>query len=135
MALRAPGTDSRDTGPMETRYIRFTSTNRAGGGSLRTGPGGTVAKVLAVVAGAMVLIAAVFVSAVVFSAMLVVGAVGGGWFWWKTRDVRKRFRERMAQAREAAARGPHREAADSSVVLDGDFIREATPEAETRGSR
>jgi hypothetical protein len=94
------------------------------GGLLRSGPLG---RALAIVAGGVVLLAGLFVSAVVFSVLLVVGIVAGGWFWWKTRALRKQLGERMAQMQrmQAGARpgGPGPEA--PADVLDGDFIREA----------
>ena len=70
-----------------TTRIPYSSTRPGGmGGLLRSGPLG---RALAIVAGGMVLVAGLFVSAVVFSVLLVVGVVAGGWFWWKTRDLRK----------------------------------------------
>ncbi len=106
--------------------VRIThSSGRPGGsGLLRTGPLG---RALAFAAGGVVLLAGLFVSAVVFSVLLVVGVGVAGWFWWKTRGLRKQLRERMAQmqrAQSGAAAGPA-SAPSSGDVLDGDFIREA----------
>ena len=94
------------------------------GAALRSGPLG---RALAVVAGGVILVAGLFVSAVVFSVLLVVGVAAGGWFWWKTRELRRQLRERMAQVqRMQAARAPAGPAGEpAGEVLDGDFIREA----------
>jgi hypothetical protein len=79
----------------------------------------------------MMLVAGLFVSAVVFSVLLVAGVVAGGWFWWKTRDLRRQLGERMAQMQQMQAGRQSRGApADSSHpshpsdVIDGDYIRE-----------
>jgi hypothetical protein len=117
---------------MPIQRIRFFSTESTRpGGSLRTGAGGMVGRALALIVGGVVLVAALFVSAVVFSLMLVAGAAVGGIFWWKTRGVRRRLRERMAQMQRTRAGGTPGEAADPSKVLEGDFIRES----DGRGSR
>jgi len=100
------------------------------GGLLRPGPAALLGRALAVVAGGVILLAGLFVSALVFSVLLVVGAVAGGWLWWKTRDLRRDLGERLAQMQRAqrpgssgdAPQGPR--AGSSSQVLDGDFIRE-----------
>lgn len=91
-------------------------------GSSLTGPLG---RALAFVAAGVVLIAGLFVSAIVFSVLLVVGTVAGGWFWWKTRDLRKQVGERMAQMQrmQAARRGAAAPQPPADVI-DGDFIRE-----------
>lgn len=111
-------------------------------GALRARAAGPIGRALAVLVGAVMLVSALFVSAIVFSVLLVVGAVAGGWFWWKTRGLRREIRERLAQMQEAqsasgsagSATGaeafPHafrsspgrgRAGAD---VIDGDFIRD-----------
>ena len=85
-----------------------------------------VGRALALVVGGVVVVAALFVSAVVFSLLLVGGAAVGGLFWWKTRAVRKRLRERMAQMQRRPADGRPGQSADAaSRVLEGDFIRES----------
>ena len=102
------------------------------------GPVGVLGRVLALAAGGAVILAGLFVSALVFSVLLVVGVVAGGWFWWKTRDLRRSLGERMAQMQRMQAGMPAGEAsahpADAGPgsqrpgapgeVLDGDFIRE-----------
>jgi uncharacterized iron-regulated membrane protein len=49
---------------------------------------------LALAAGAVLLIAAFRVSVVVFAIALAGAIVIGGYLWWKTRELRRRMRER-----------------------------------------
>jgi len=137
---------------MNDRYprIRFSASGPAPAGlgdlfgSLRARAAGPIGRALAVVAGGLVLVAALFVSAIVFSVLLVAGAIAGGWFWWKTRGLRREIRERLARMQQAqAGRGPDDgtpwgrvdrragapAAAAKGDVLDGDFIRDAEPPA------
>ena len=105
-------------------------------GALRSVPGGLLGRALAVVAGGLLLVAGLFVSAVVFSVLLVAGIAVGGWFWWKTRDFRRELAARVAQMQQMQT-GPRPGMAERSspgVVLDGDFIRESVrPEESDRG--
>jgi len=113
---------------MNPRIDYSSSPRGRSGGLLNAGP---FSKALAIVAGGMMLVAGLFVSAVVFSVLLVAGVVAGGWFWWKTRDLRKQLGERMAQMQQMQA-GRHATGAsadssdpsDPSDVIDGDYIRE-----------
>lgn len=100
----------------------------------RNGLPGPVARVLGIVAGTVVAICALFVSVVAFAAVLVVGAVAGGWLWWKTRDVRRQLRGEMERMQKAMERGtpfgpgsplnPGGRTGQGDVI-EGDFIREA----------
>ena len=54
-------------------------------------------------------------SVVVFAVVLTVGAAVWGWFWWKTRNLRK-------QMREAQANQPGRP--QDGLVIEGEVIRE-----------
>src|SRR5688500_18176425 len=136
------------TGPMNYRHtrIRYSASGSASGspsdrdglfGSLRARAAGPIGRVLAVVAGSLVLVAALFVSAIVFSVLLVVGAVAGGWFWWKTRGLRREIRERLAQMQQmqsgqgpgvpagwAPSPRPAEARRRTDDIIDGDFVRE-----------
>ena len=114
---------------------------------LRARAAGPIGRALALVAGGLVLVAALFVSAVVFSVLLVAGAIAGGWLWWKTRGLRREIRERLAQMQQmqagegtspqaspgafgfpSAADGARMRAGPAAgEVIDGDFIRESEP--------
>ncbi len=92
-----------------------------------------LARVFAFAAGAVVLVAALFFSVIVFAVLLVVGLVAGAWLWWQTREVRGVMREQMEQARRAQ-REQSRPApgaqpgSESGEVIEGDFIREIDEE-------
>jgi uncharacterized membrane protein YciS (DUF1049 family) len=110
--------------------------------ALRARAAGPIGRALAVIVGGIMLISALFVSAIVFSVLLVVGAVAGGWFWWKTRGLRREIRERLAQMQQAqSASGSAGSTTDAQAspqsfrsspghgragadVIDGDFIRD-----------
>lgn len=116
------------------RSLRFSTSSPSGAGPLQR-PLGLLGRALAIAAGGAILLAGLFVSALVFSVLLVVGAVAGGWFWWKTRDLRKDLRERMEQMQRsrgmgvdgaspaAGPGGPSRPGAPGNVI-DGDYIQE-----------
>ena len=55
---------------------------------------GVLGRLLALAAGAVLLIAAFMVSVVVFAIALAGAIVIGGYLWWKTRELRRRMRER-----------------------------------------
>lgn len=99
-------------------------------------PGGLLGRALAIAAAGLFLVAGLFISAVVFSVMLVAGLIGGGWLWWKSRHLRRDLRERIAQmqATHAERRPPAGQAPGrSGDVLEGDFIQEADPPRESPG--
>ena len=107
---------------MNTRYDnpRLRYSGDRGRGFLPAGASGLFGRALAIAAGGLVLIAGLFVSAVVFSVMLVVGLAAGGWLWWKTRHVRRDLRERLAEMQRMQAG----ERAPNADVIDGDYIRD-----------
>ncbi|MBL8540572.1 MAG: hypothetical protein JNK68_09385 [Betaproteobacteria bacterium] len=69
---------------------------------------GVFARLAAFAIGAMLLAAALMVSAVVFAIALAAAVVLGAYFWWKTRALRRRMRERPP--------GGH--------VIEGEVVRE-----------
>ena len=107
-------------------------------GTPRAAMPGPLGRVLGVVAGTILAVCALFVSVVAFAAVLVVGAVAGGWFWWKTRDIRRQLRSEMARMQESLQRGQpfepgspfdrstrEQRSSGDGEVIEGDFIREA----------
>ncbi len=89
--------------------------------------GGPVTKFLAAIAGVLVVIAALFLSVFVFAGLLATGVIAGGWFWWRTRRLRRQFRDSIdAATREAVRQAAQRDGSSSNrqgTVIEGDFIR------------
>lgn len=55
---------------------------------------GLLQKLIALLVGAVLLILGFMFSVVVLAVVAVLGAIGFGYFWWKTRALRKAMRER-----------------------------------------
>lgn len=86
---------------MQKKYISYSSSNRPS--LLRK----AVTLVGMIALGAV----ALMFSAALLTVTLIVAVFGGIYLWWKTREVRKQFREmqaRMQQMHEAAARAGER---------------------------
>ncbi len=66
-------------------------------------PQSPLARALAAVVGAVLLVGAFMVGIVAFLVMLGVGLVGGAWFWFRTRHLRRAMREGQAAGRESPA--------------------------------
>lgn len=73
---------------------------RQSGATMRPGPPSVLAKVLAVVVGAALLVVGLAVSLVLFAMVLGAGIVIGGFVWWKMRDMRKQLREQAMRAQQ-----------------------------------
>lgn len=65
---------------------------------LNSPPRSPLARFAAAVVGAALMVGAFMVGMVAFVVLLGVGAVMAAWFWFKTRDVRRAFREAQEQA-------------------------------------
>lgn len=76
---------------------------------------GLVGKVLAVLAGLVLVAVGLLFSVVVFAILVSVGLVAWGYLWWKTRELRKQMRERPA--------GGH--------LIEGEVIRDVSADPET----
>ena len=77
-------------------------------------------KVAAVTAGAIFLLSALVLSIVFVVGALAVLLLVGGYFWWKTREVRKQMREHMrTQMSTPPAQGD---------VIEGVVVREVVSE-------
>lgn len=95
------------------KYISYPSSNRPG----------LLRKVATLVGLAVLGVVALMFSAVLLTMLLIVVVVGGTYLWWKTRAVRRQFREMQAQMRkmqEAAARGESQ--AFRGQVYEGEII-------------
>lgn len=69
---------------------------------------------------------ALMASVVLFAVVLCLGAIGWGYFWWKTRKLRREMRNRAGAARQTSD--------GSTVVIEGEVIRvvEASAEGQER---
>lgn len=102
---------------------------RIGPGAQPPAPQSLLGRVLGVAVGAVVLVASLLFSVVIFAVLLAAGVIVGGYLWWRTRALRHQLREQMQAMDEqlrAAQRGPGaaRPGARDETVIDGDFIRE-----------
>lgn len=98
---------------------------RQNGATLRPGPPSLLAKILAVVVGAALLVVGFAVSLVMLAVVLGAGILIGGFVWWKTRDLRKQLREQAMRAQQAHEQQAHVRAGHrmdiDNVVEDVEF--------------
>lgn len=76
-------------------------------------PRSPLARAVAAVLGMLALVGAFMIGAVAFVVLLGVTLVGGLWFWFRTRDVRKALRE----AAEAGERPPADDVIDAEYTV------------------
>ncbi|AXS80664.1 hypothetical protein [Dechloromonas sp. HYN0024] len=88
---------------------------------------GPVARLVAFVLSASLLVLGFMFSLVALAVVAVIGVVLGGWLWWKTRPLRKQ----MQQMRETQQMGNPEPAFDEPAI-EGEFIRELPPEQRLR---
>ncbi|MFM0237485.1 hypothetical protein [Paraburkholderia phytofirmans] len=91
---------------------------RHGGATMRPGPPSLLAKLLAAVIGAALLVVGFAVSLVLFAVVLGAGIVIGGFVWWKTRDLRKQLHQQAMRARQTHEQQVH-ERAGQRMDIDG----------------
>lgn len=103
---------------------------RQSGATMRSGPPSLLAKVLAVVIGAALLVVGFAVSLVMLAVVLGAGIAIGGFVWWKTRDLRKELREQVTRAQQMHEQ-PVRERASQRMDI-GDVIEDVEFHDENR---
>lgn len=87
-------------------------------------PRGLVSQVAGFAVGVVGLVAAFVFSLVLFAVLLSVGAIAGGYLWWKTRALRAQLRALATeQAGAAAPTGPATQG--GATTIEGEFTREA----------
>ena len=89
------------------------------------GPGqGPVARVFAVILGAVALAASFMFSLVVVAVLTVVALGVGLYFWWKTRALRRAMQEQMrTQGFEPPGSDAPRNAPQDANVIEGESVR------------
>ena len=83
-------------------------------------PSGPLGKVAAAIVGVLAIAAGLMFSLVFVVVIAVVGIVVWAYFWWKTRDLRRRLREQSAQAPFGQ---PGEAAPGESDVIEGEAVR------------
>jgi len=87
-------------------------------------PPGPLQKLLALLVGTVLLILGFMLSVVVLAVVAVLGVIGFGYFWWKTRDLRKAMREHS----EAAIFEENTVIVDGEArVIEGELLTESKP--------
>lgn len=83
----------------------------------RTAPIGFLGKIVTTLLAAGLLVVGFMFSIVILAVVAVLGLIGLGYFWWKTRALRRAIREQMAAARS-----------EQSTVIEGEasVVREAS---------
>lgn len=88
----------------------------SGGAHLGVSEPGLLGKIVTMVAGVLLLAAAFMLPLLVFAVVAVVALGVLGYFWWKTRELRRQMREHPPGGR----------------VIEGEVIVETVAEDETR---
>ncbi|MDP2169430.1 MAG: hypothetical protein Q8J96_03315 [Rhodocyclaceae bacterium] len=79
---------------------------------------GMLEKVLTVLVGSLVLVAAFMFSLVILAVAVVLGLMIWGYFWWKTREIRQIMREQREQQQSQ----PRQQPAPGGHVIEGEAI-------------
>ena len=85
----------------------------------KSAPAGMLAKIIAMLLTVGALVLGFMFSVIALALVAVLGSIVFGYFWWRTRALRKAIRQQMASAR-----------AEQSTVIEG----EATVVRESAGS-
>lgn len=104
--------------------------HRLGNGAVSSGQG-LLGTVLAMLAGTVLLVLGFTFSLLILAAAAVIGVLGFGYLWWKTRALRKHMREQMDyQTQHGPAPPPIDGNASDGDIIEGEVIREEreTPE-------
>lgn len=83
-----------------------------------SGQPGLLGKLFALIAGAVLLVLGIMFSVVLLAVVVCLGLIAFGYFWWKTRALRKHMRDQVAAAQgqtQGYARGP-------GNVIEGEAI-------------
>ena len=80
-----------------------------------------LSRLIGILAYAVVLGIALMFSVAFFAVLAIAALVLGGYFWWKTRALRRQIQEQMKNAQKA--RAPFRGSAENSNIIDGEATR------------
>ena len=82
-----------------------------------------LARIVGVVVGVIALGLALMFSAVVFVVLAIAGLALWGYFWWKTRALRRQMQEQMERMQQQGFEPPFRQPAADENVIDGEAVR------------
>ena len=85
-------------------------------------PNGPLGKIVAAIVGTLALVAGLMFSLVAVVVIAVVGLAVWAYFWWKTRELRRRLRE---QAEQPPFGQPAAGAHGEGDVIEGEAVRVA----------
>lgn len=85
-----------------------------------TKPPGLLAKLLAFLLSAALFVLAFMFSVVALAVVAVVGLGVAGWFWWKTRALRRQMREQGNMYSSGRTK-------TDGQIIEGEIIREGAP--------
>ena len=90
-------------------------------------PGNLLTRILAFILSAALLVAGLMFSLVFLAIAAVAGLALGGWFWWKTRALRRNMQTFNDDLQRATS------TPDNGAIIEGEFAREAdkTPNGDT----
>jgi len=84
------------------------------------------ARIIAFLISAALLVLGVMFSVVALAIAAVIAVALAGWFWWKTRALRKTMRDAASERGQPFAESPGRPAsAADPAVIEGEFVRES----------
>lgn len=87
-------------------------------------PVGMLQKMGAAAVAVIVFGMALAFSVMFFAVVAAIALVGGIYFWWKTRDLRKVMREAQAQAQAQAGDPSARRGDVRGMIIEGEVVRE-----------
>jgi len=93
----------------------------------QTLPGGVLGRVAAFIGTVILAGIALLFGTVLFALVIAAGMIVWGYFWWKTRDLRKQLREQFDRSRayQTTERPPA-----GADILEGEVIREIRADGE-----
>lgn len=88
-------------------------------------PTSLLAQVLTAIVGLAALVLGLMFSAVFLIVLVVAGLILWGYFWWKTRALRRQIREQMAAHTERGFANPPPGPASGGDIIEGESVRVA----------
>lgn len=91
-----------------------------------------VAKAIALIGGAILIVSALALSLIFFAVLIVAGVLIGGYLWWKTRELRKQVRTQFESSAPFQTDRGRGEAMKGEIIegeiIEGEIVGRGTPE-------